>query len=659
MIRLLVLLFLLVALRPAFGQVVTISTGEHEGFSRLVITLPQTAEWRVGRTEEGYVFQVNGAQPRYDLSRVFDRIDRRRLASIWADPEDGSLRLGVACTCHALPFEFRSGIVVIDLRDGPAPSGSSFEQTLDGRILPQLAAGQPLRPRPRAVPQTLDYDWRDAALGGRWSGQTLPASRTPPLPDHRLLTITEELAKGFSRAVAEGLVDPVSRLPLKGSQTSRAAPANSNLRLGIPLDAHNGLSTPAPLAAQGEVCPPPESLAVAEWADARPVSVQMAEAMANLTAEFDRPNPVAVKRAARFLLHLGFGAEADDLLAAFPTDDQDRPLWQSMARILEGSAEAQGAFAGLAACDGPAALWAALADPSLAPKLINTAALLRAFSALPPHLRRHLGPSLAERFLAAGDTGTATAMQDALLRLPGPPDPGTTILSARITSAQGSAPEAAQKLDSVLSDSGPSHLQALIALVDLHAAESRPLDPAQVEVLASFLAQAEGTEDAPDLARAYVLSLALTDRFDEAFAALPTALDATGDVWRLLAGGPDSAVLIHSIGGASDGVSQPVRDALAARLYDLGFPEEARRWSPTYSPPAPPAPVIPSDAAIRAPKSSSAGPDARAPWQDLMATLSPVEPDASTPLARGRALAESSADTRAAVAALLSALPKP
>lgn len=660
-LRLLFLLFFCLALRPAMGQTVTIASGEHEGFTRLVLTLPQPADWRMGRSPDGYVFRVVGAQPRYDLSRVFDRINRSRLASIWADPGDGGLRIGVACPCYALPFEFRPGIIVIDLRDGQPPAGSSFEQTLQGQALPALAADRVTRPRPRPLPMPQAYDWRDAALDRRSPDQTPgPAVPLPlMLPDRRLLTLKDDLMMDLSRAVAEGLVDPVTRPPPASPRETRSAPDSSNLRLGPPLDARSVLSERSILAAQGAVCPPQDALAIADWGDARPVSVQMAEAMVNLTGEFDRPDPVAVRRAVRFLLHLGFGAEAAALLTAFPTDDADRALWQSMARLVDGDVDPGGVFADLAACDSPAALWASLADPSLAPTAINTAALLRSFSMLPPHLRRNLGPTLAERFLAAGDKVTATALQDSLLRLPGPTDARTAILSARLASAQGAAPAAAEQLETLLSDPGPMQMQALIALVELHVAEARPLDPAQADALASFLSQAEGTAEAPALARAHVLALALTDRFDAAFAALPMAPDAAPDLWRLLSGGPDSAVLLHALGTEPDnvpsGVGQSVRDALAIRLHKLGFPEQAKRWSAVPPPDFPAAEA----SAIRQRDWAAIGPNAPAPWQDLTAALPALDPDVETPLARSRALTEASADTRAAVRALLSSLPAP
>ena len=126
MIRFLLLIWLAVAALPAEAAPVKVTTGAHQGFTRLVMEFGAPVNWSVGRTEAGYALKIEGQTPGYDLSQVFQLIGRERLAAIWSDPASGELRISIGCACHAIPFEFRPGIVVIDLRDGPPPSGSSF-----------------------------------------------------------------------------------------------------------------------------------------------------------------------------------------------------------------------------------------------------------------------------------------------------------------------------------------------------------------------------------------------------------------------------------------------------------------------------------------------------------------------------------------------------
>lgn len=641
----------------AAAQVVRIVSGDHSSFTRLVLSFERAPDWLLGRIADGYALRLSGPQPRYDLTDVFRRITRDRLAAVWADPDDGTLRLQVACACHALPFELRPGVLVIDIRDGPPPPGSSFETMPDGTIAPALAARPQMRPRPRREAAPIPFDWT-AQL------RPIPDEPLVPPPPSRTLSqaaLRDELLRGLSQGMAEGLIDPVSRLPSPpGSPPPQRAPLPGNLRLGDPVDTRTGLSPQPLVAADGQSCPAESRLDIATWAGEGHPAAQLSTTLSSLLGEFDRPDPLAVQRAVRLHLHFGFGAEARALLQAFPVTAPDTRLWSSLGRLVDGESDPNGPFRGMAGCDGPAALWALLADPAMPPNLSRAPAVLRSFSALPAGLRRHLGPDLAERFLAAGDTATARALQDSFLRIPGPTDPRATITEARVTAALGAEAAAIGLLTDPVAESGPTQPLALAALVDLHAASGQPLDPSVETALAAFLPQFAGSADEPVLRRAHLLSLALTDRFDQAFASLPEAPQAAPDLWRLLVTGPDSAVLLHAMGTNPAAISPPVRQGIANRLLDLGFPEEARRWAGTVGPLSLPPPTPdPLRDAIRSRSWTSLPEGAPASWLSAADTLSPAPADLSAPLAHSRTLAQTSQETRNTILDLLDSVPRP
>jgi len=119
MIRVLCLAWLALLLPlAALAQPVRVTSGEHDGFTRLVLDYGSPQDWQVGRTLDGYALRLTGPTPTYDLTGVYDLIGRGRLAAVWVDPATQALRIGIGCACHAQPFEFRPGIVVIDLKDG-------------------------------------------------------------------------------------------------------------------------------------------------------------------------------------------------------------------------------------------------------------------------------------------------------------------------------------------------------------------------------------------------------------------------------------------------------------------------------------------------------------------------------------------------------------
>ena len=159
MMRRLILAALLVMAGQASAQTAKVTSGEHDGFSRLVVELPAPGDWQFGRTVDGYALSVSAPPAAYDLAGVFKLIRRDRLAAIAVDASTGNLQIGLACPCYAIPFEFRPGIIVIDIRDGAPPDGSSFEQ--------------PLTPAPRSAGATKCRTGRKGADAPTRSGGAL------------------------------------------------------------------------------------------------------------------------------------------------------------------------------------------------------------------------------------------------------------------------------------------------------------------------------------------------------------------------------------------------------------------------------------------------------------------------------------------------------
>ncbi|MFN3607031.1 MAG: hypothetical protein ACK4SS_07535, partial [Cypionkella sp.] len=162
--------------QPAFARPVEVTSGEHDGFTRVVLNFGAALDWTFGRVLDGSRFRPANVAAEYDLDPVFDRIGTSRLAAIAQNPSTSELDIGFACACHAIAFEFRPGIIVIDLRDGPPPKGSSFENALPD-IVP-AAPNAPPKPEPTiaaTAPQAVPYNWLD-----RFSADANTASAAPP-----------------------------------------------------------------------------------------------------------------------------------------------------------------------------------------------------------------------------------------------------------------------------------------------------------------------------------------------------------------------------------------------------------------------------------------------------------------------------------------------
>lgn len=573
MIRFL-LLFLVLA-SPVRAEPAQVYSGEHGAFTRLVIELPAALDWTVGRTPEGYAFAVSGGDvPDYDLSTVWQRITRTRLMAL--DTEGGALRLTLGCDCYVFPFEYRPGVVVLDIKPGPAPQGSVFEA--------DFVAPTADRAPPTGDPATAGYNWLT----------DLPVSRTRlldlPLPlstgEVSLEPVRDALLEQIARGAADGIVDIGRPLPAKDAGT--VAPENlpwSSIRIGEqPGIRVNGPANrdDDPLAA--ETCAADDLLDLAAWGEGATPLDLLAGSRSNLYGEFDAPNEKAVLQSVRTLLFLGFGAEARQQadLSGLAPDDATLALYRSVARLVDGESDPETPFSAMLGCEGPSALWAALARDRLPPGPgVNRDAILRAFLALPSHLRSYLGSPLAEKFLARGDTDAARMVRDAIDRAPDA-DPGVVaLLDAESELQAGDAAAARDRAQKAIALDG-NDAEALVALVETHV---RQLDPIRPEVPEALLALRDEIEDsnlAASVDRAIVLSLGLSGQTEAAFQ-YPGTPDRTGaELWRVVqARAPDDDFLRHAVlppDAPVPVVTPELGLDIARRLTGLGFPDAAVAW---------------------------------------------------------------------------------
>lgn len=571
------LLTIILSTGYASAQAVKVQSGDHDGFTRLVLEFGAPVEWTFGRTSDGYALHLPSSTQPYDLSAVYKLIQHDRLSAIWVDPETGNLHLGIGCPCYAMPFEFRPGVIVIDLRDGPPPKGSSFEQALDGTAQPELAAKALPHPQPRpSAKPDLSYDWLTASR----SPDPAPKEIAVPLQNPDLLPMRDSILRQMSDGAARGTVEMAIPQGHKISE-SPTGPLRQ-IRIGEDIGFNpDTLTHPQSLTESGADCITDERLDMSSWGNDTPVAEQMAPATFGLMGEFDQPDPIAVKRAVQFYLYLGFGAEAAQLLKQMPTDDPDKDIWQTMARILDSRDGEAGPFQSMQSCDTAAALWAVLAQPekgiSGKPHL---AAILRSFSGLPLHLRRHIGPILSEKFMAQGDTATVRAIRDAILRAPGDPGPDVRLMTAELAVASGDAESASKDLHALSQETGPTATKALVSYIDTLVKERKSADPNMATTLAAHLLENRGTALEAELQRARVLAIALGGDFDAAFTEVAQVPEAQATLWELLADlGSDDAVLTHAI-APDPKAPLAARRILAKRLNTFGLPDPALKWLP-------------------------------------------------------------------------------
>ncbi|MBN2906237.1 MAG: hypothetical protein JXJ18_05975 [Rhodobacteraceae bacterium] len=217
---------------------------------------------------------------------------------------------------------------------------------------------------------------------------------------------------------------------------------------------------------------------------------------------------------------------------------------------------------------------------------LDTAAVIRSFSELAPHLRRHLGPALAERFLAAGDLSTATGIRNAIARSgDATRSEELTLVEARLDLSHGEDAVADARIDDVLSQGGRATPDALVLRLETELATGQPPAPDDIGLAEALAFERRGTA-----LGARLLSLAIRGHgalgdFATAFRLLAHhGLEGQQDlasalVLGLARDGADADMLYQAYAGALThpdlAASPEAWLAVADRMTRLGFAQRA------------------------------------------------------------------------------------
>ncbi len=228
-------LWLAILADSAHAQAVRVYSGEHPGFSRLVVAFRERVDWTIGRVEGGFEFRSDAQTARFLLGTVFDLIPHDRIRSI-RDLGDGRLFLEVSCTCHADAFQLPRGEVVLDIKDGPATTEArEYNMPLAGfpnTMAPATADETPTMSTaesdaPTATAPDLPASTQDirpptiSALQSRRGLPLLPVLR--PLPD-----LQNETARGLPAPVAPPPKTPSTPEVAEPGESSDTKPENES-----------------------------------------------------------------------------------------------------------------------------------------------------------------------------------------------------------------------------------------------------------------------------------------------------------------------------------------------------------------------------------------------------------------------------------------------
>ncbi len=544
---------------------VTVRSGEHDGYTRLVFQIPSGTEWVLSRKKNGARLSVELDEVSFDTASVFQRLTQARLATISQSEPGATLEMQFGCDCVASAFLYKETMIVVDI----AP----------GKALPPLSADIP----PPALPKVQKE--KNPLLVKNLQQLELPLLNlsTRRYEDQ----LSNLLLRGADREIVDLHLAPVG----PRSSTPRSGPVipsdlNANINVTSVLDGLNELLGPSlPQLEKRPPCISTADLGFATWAGAAPFPEQVASLRSSLFQEFDRIDTKQVLKLAKLYAYSGFGAEALQALDLLEKQTPDADRIAAISRYLDGtSMSGPNPFAGLQRCESDAAIWAVLIEGMLAEDA-KLQAIEQSFVRLPDHLRRHIGPTLAEILADAGKLEAARRVLRSVDRVETDASAGTTQAEAKVAAAEGDGPKSEALLSKVIETSG-AELKAPLALARL--IEKRWLDrgsvsPKELDLAASYVVEFRRTDIGAQMLQTQIVALSLSNEFDQAMDLLQ-AQDAAGfgaldRVALILTERADDATFLRRVVTLTPRQQQALSTdtalAVAERLVALGFANAA------------------------------------------------------------------------------------
>ena len=590
------------------AQSVSVRSGEHENFTRLVFDLPKRVDWDLQKTANQAFLRLSSADWTYDTSAVFDRIPRERVTDVTADPEDGRIMIALGCPCDVSGFWHGRAMLVIDVREiDPTQKAKAAQSDEPSSVLlQQLETGFASPSASARLVQERFASRMSAFVPGR------PEPNGSTDAGSALRESQERLVQQFSRAASQGLLSlnsplseraametsqPKSQEPrVRTAPEATSKPDSQNSLRNVNLNAHSSIDLAflETLTAQTDelekrTCLDPDLVDVTAWANDQPFSDQVGPLRAKLFSEFDQQNPETAVNLAKLYLHFGFGAEAEQVLNLLPEEWPDQEILGSLAAIMQKGHAADASVLGAhAGCASAVALWAILSHDRLPGDLdMDIDAALSAFSGLPQHLRAYLGPVLTRRFLEAGMTNESDRVLRILNRSEDTISPESQFAQAELELASGQSAVADQRLDEVVATSSEPSARALVRQIESKLASDLAVSYDIAQLAGAYAHEHAGGDLGPQLNRAHILALAASGAYQEAFEELerasslkpPILGDIRADMARLVTrDANDVDFLRYALSGQfgpPKALAAPIALEVARRLLNAGFPSAA------------------------------------------------------------------------------------
>lgn len=609
--------FIFISSRPAAAERTVVASGEHQGFSRLVIDTGTVVPWSVSHIKDLAVINIEQPSLTLDLSEVFDRLSKLRVSDVRQDSPGSALEITLNCKCVVSGFYHKKKWLVVDIRDA--------DQT-ESIIARSIGVRSRLSSNVGDV--RLRYSFRFSEQEG-W--------------ERSLWGANIKKNRQFVHAASDGGHDDV--VEQRSSEISNIAEAtfqNIGEFFGLEAEILNGLSdmqtlslslgNPGDAASQydqivrptprvgmikdnesesgyevlpltvvmlsddqvnsdthgsgDEQCLDGRWFSINQWANGDSFSRRISEVRGRISGDFDSVGRNDTLDLARAYLFFGFGAEARSILRLSQSEGLEERSLYAIAGVIDlwgSKSRSYSVLRGQESCSSDVALWSVLSHPSSAGSS-NIDSVLQSFGRLPVHLRAQVGARLAQIYLDVGEEGTAEIILRGVDRGVVGVYAGADVVKSNLDERKGNSESAESRRIGAMENSDEKSPLAIVGLVESAFLAGRTISPEVGDLAASYFTQFLGSDMEGDLRRANILAWAMLGRPREAASLLQRKLyvgqsenfarDLASFLEILTERGSDIDFLSLSLNSIFyEDVSLPTKvgDGLAERLIGLGF----------------------------------------------------------------------------------------
>jgi len=392
-----------------------VQSGDHIGFARLVVYFERGQEWSLEKSSTGYRLEAPGLGEGYDTSRVFEMIQRDRIAEVFST--DDVLTIDLSCNCEATTSELSSGQLVIDFADAPTTDGLGQSETDQATAEPAAEPALEFEQRPQTeTPSLPQLDLPTLS--------SQPTLELPPSPDPETPVATTEELTEFRRRLLENLGRSATLSLVDLAENGRAEEQEGNqptrhfsggeefpdrTRITNAIEnALNGGSNRQSL--RRAACPDPAFFQIADWGSEDGFAAQISDIRRNILGEFDEVDTVQVRDLVRAYLHYGLTDEARHILKQFEEAPKEKHILITLSHLIDGNQESsESLLAPYDHCGGPIVPWRLLDMPQTATINEEQKQMIAAeFTKWPKPLQESLGPQLMQILEQRGLDTTAS-----------------------------------------------------------------------------------------------------------------------------------------------------------------------------------------------------------------------------------------------------------